>query len=241
MPYLLLGLFALALFLYASRYFIKADVRKLAKSLRVFAGLLALIFAAVLFFAGRAAFALPLGAFALMLLGRAYNIPGFGPSRTSKSPGQQSEVRTAYIYMVLDHDSGLMEGEILKGRWRGRALDSLSSAERIDFWRECALNDPQSEQLIAAYLDQVDPDWREYAADGASDHDDHIGAGGPSSHGPMSIEEAYDVLGLKRGASLEDVLHAHRALMKQFHPDQGGSNYLASKINEAKDILLKTL
>ena len=54
----------------------------------------------------------------------------------------------------------------------------------------------------------------------------------------MSRDEALAVLGLKSGASTEDIKNAHRRLMKDFHPDRGGSDYLAAKINQAKDILL---
>jgi DnaJ homolog subfamily C member 19 len=57
----------------------------------------------------------------------------------------------------------------------------------------------------------------------------------------MSVEEAYSVLGLKPGATAEDVRQAHRRLQKDFHPDKGGSDYLAAKINQAKDVLLKVL
>jgi curved DNA-binding protein CbpA len=56
----------------------------------------------------------------------------------------------------------------------------------------------------------------------------------------MSEQEAYEVLGLQVGASAEDVRQAHRALMKKLHPDQGGSTYLATRVNMAKDVLLKT-
>lgn len=55
----------------------------------------------------------------------------------------------------------------------------------------------------------------------------------------MSIEEAYEVLDLKLGASKSDIIAAHRKLMQKIHPDRGGSNYLAAKINLAKKTLLK--
>jgi len=87
--------------------------------------------------------------------------------------------------------------------------------------------------LLAAYLDRRDAGWREHAqADAAT---------GRSStpRGPMSQEEAYQILGLEPGAKAEDIVHAHRTLMKRIHPDQGGTNYLAARVNEAKDTLLR--
>jgi curved DNA-binding protein CbpA len=54
----------------------------------------------------------------------------------------------------------------------------------------------------------------------------------------MSRAEALKVLGLQDGASADDVRAAHRRLMLQNHPDKGGTDYIAAKINEAKDVLL---
>ena len=57
----------------------------------------------------------------------------------------------------------------------------------------------------------------------------------------MSREEALAVLGLKPGAGPDDVRAAYKRLMKDFHPDRGGSDYLAAQINQAKDVLIQEL
>jgi hypothetical protein len=87
--------------------------------------------------------------------------------------------------------------------------------------------------LLAAYLDRRYPRWRE------QHQDPPVGPRTPPPSGKMTEQEAYQILGLQPGASAEDVARAHRALIKKLHPDQGGSTYLAARVNEAKDVLLR--
>lgn len=57
--------------------------------------------------------------------------------------------------------------------------------------------------------------------------------------GPMDEEEALNILGLQKGASAEDIKAAYKKLMKKVHPDSEGSEWMAAKLNEAKDFLLR--
>jgi hypothetical protein len=148
-----------------------------------------------------------------------------------KSPGQVSRVRSNFLEVALDHDTGKMTGTITAGRLQGTPLEALEVSSLVGLLGEF---DGESRDLLAAYLDRRQPRWRENIKDGAA-----AGRGGAARSGKMSDEEAYQILGLQPGASTEDIGRAHRGLMKKLHPDQGGSTYLAARVNEAKDLLLR--
>ena len=181
-------------------------------------------------------------AFMLILYGHHLGLrvpqwPGFeglfrGPR---KSAGQKSGVRTGTLEMVLDHDSGRMEGRCLKGRFAGRELSSLRDAEVLQLLEEIGPADTQGAALLEAYLDRRCKGWRERRSSGTSKEEPRQRR---DPNGRMDRKEAYDLLGLKQGAAEAEIRAAHRRLMMKLHPDQGGSTYLASRINEAKDVLV---
>jgi hypothetical protein len=222
---LLLGLALLAL---VAWHFMRTPPSDLARQLKRAAGV-ALILAAVgLVVMRQVALALPIGIAGLMILRRQAAV------RAAGSSAQTSHVRSAGLEMRLDHDTGEMDGHILAGRHEGRKLSELDLRELLELGEEFS-GDPESSRLLESYLDRTQPGWRE---DVHADQAKRQGAA-PASGG-MGTQEAYQILGLQPGASEAEVREAHRRLMKQVHPDRGGSSALAAKINEAKDRILGT-
>jgi hypothetical protein len=231
---LIFGVAVLILLLWAANAFSKADPKQAARLLRAMGGAAALILAGFLLLRGEIGVAITVGAIGMGMLGWVSLWPATFGARTQKSSGQNSRVRTAFLEMQLDHDSGSMRGQILKGRYAGTALDALDPQTLIGLFGEI---DSDSRDLLAAYLDRREPAWREHAQDDAAAR---AGTGGTGTHGSkMTEQEAYQILGIQPGASAQDVSRAHRALIKKLHPDQGGSTYLAARINEAKDVLIR--
>jgi hypothetical protein len=233
MQFLLLGLAALVVVLFVIEGFTRANPAVMARQLRLAGGAIVLAIAAVFLVRGLEGPALLLGALGSWLMGWGGGLPGWrgtGAGSAPKSAGQTSTVTTDHLAMELDHDSGAMGGRVLKGMFAGRDLDSLKPAEVALLWHDCRFIDPQSAQLLEAYLDRIHPNWREEVSRGEREMRDHDGRMQPS--------EAYEILGLEPGASDDDIRRAHRDLMLKLHPDRGGSTYLAAQVNEAKDVLL---
>ena len=227
---LIFGIVVLVLALWVLNVISKVDPKVGARVLKAGGGILALGFAVFLGLRGEIGVALPLGAFGLGLLGwLPFGASSF-TSRTQKSGGQASHVRSAYLEMELDHDSGAMHGRIVAGRHQGIDLDRLDVRTLAGLLADF---DEESRALLVAYLDRREPRWSEYAQGDAAT------GRSAASTGKVTLEEAYQILGLEPGASTDAITHAHRTLMKKMHPDQGGSTYLAARINEAKEILLR--
>lgn len=242
LSHFVLGIALLAGLLLVARWFASAEPAVLVKVVkRLVLGIVlgVIVFLAVTGRLGWALMALPALVpwfFRLRSVARtAKNFSRMASGRSART-GQTSEVRTRFLHLSLDHDTGGMTGDVVAGAYRGRRIEEMSADELIELMSACMGEDEQSAQVLEAYLDRVHSDWRKFASASAG-----AGAGGgrrASASASMSREEAHQVLGLEDGAGAEQIKEAYHRLMAGTHPDRGGSTYLAAKINQAKDLLL---
>ncbi|WP_158046436.1 DnaJ domain-containing protein [Skermanella pratensis] len=238
-PLFLLGIALLVGFYLLAQAFVSADPKSLAKGVKYTMIGVTVVVVFFLAITGRLATAMAVAAFALPMVLRWRALVNRVRAAAGPSGGQSSTIETSFLRMRLDHDSGRMNGEVLRGRFQGRGLDDLGLADLMDLLQECRDGDSQSAAILEAYLDRTrEEDWRA-GASGAGEHE-RGSAGSRSTGGAMTRAEAYEVLGLQPGASAGEIKDAHRRLMLKMHPDQGGSTYLAAKINQAKDLLLRS-
>jgi len=231
----LLGAFLLVLIIVLLRAFAFADPKQLIKGFRYSGAAIFGSFAVFLIVVGRWVPAMFLGSMAWGLVTRGHAWPGrhfAGAMRSRSRPqsGKSMSVRTPWLEMELDHDTGDMRGTVLKGAHAGQPLDRLGRDALLDLYREAGATDSETSRLLETYMDRtLGDDWR--ADSRRQSSADRSGSG-------MSREEAFKILGLHEGAGDDEIRAAHRRLMMQNHPDRGGSDYIAAKINEAKDVLL---
>src|ERR1700730_7174706 len=233
MLYLIGGFAILGGLLLLVYLFVNADPARLARGLKVSGIVVAIAAVATLTISGRLAALLVPVAMMMPLLVR---VRALLDRYRTPAGGQTSTVATPFLRMTLDHDTGSMTGTILRGRFSGMRVEELGGADLLALLRECRAEDEEGARLLEAYLDRVRPDWRDELA-GERAGSTGGGSARPAS-GDMTVEEAYAILGLSPGANAEAIKEAHRRLMVKLHPDHGGSDYLATKINRARDVLL---
>ena len=239
--FVLLGLCLVAGLYLLYRWYTRAHPREILKGLKwasIILGGILLVWVVLSGAKALAAFALPL---LLPLIPRLIAVFRRIKAANGPTPGKTTEVETVFLRMTLDHDSGRMEGTVIQGAFRGRRLSELDDAEIGELLRECRAEDEDSAKLLESYISRersTADTGEEYASRHEEQQDQRRARGRP---GGMSTAEAYQILDLEPGATREDILAAHRRLMLQVHPDHGGSNYLAAKINQAKDVLLAGL
>lgn len=227
MTWLALGGIALVMALLGLRAFATASVGTVKAALAWIGGGLGVVLLAALLFSGRglqAIWALFFFAPLLMQAWRSWRSARTFSRGGQASPGQETRVDTATLEMVLNHDTGQMAGTVRRGSFAGADLAALALEELLALRADCEQQDPESVPLLDAWLDRAFPEWRE--------------APPPQAEGPMGRAEALAVLGLSEGATEAEIKAAHRRLMRGAHPDQGGSAWLAARLNAARDLLL---
>ncbi len=227
--------------------FVNADPKLLVRNLKWTAVVLAAVAAIALVLLP------PVREFAALLFPLALSMPMLSRFRRlidryrTPAGGQTSTVASTYLRMTLDHDTGTMTGTVLRGNLAGMRVEELGFGDLLALLRECRAADEEGARLLEAYLDRLHPDWRDEFAGGRAGYSGSSGGGareGPRTGaapaaGDIGIDEAYAILGLAPGATADQIRDAHRRLMVKLHPDHGGSDYLATQINRARDVLLR--
>ena len=147
----------------------------------------------------------------------AFGTEGIGPT-----------LRTQHLEIKINLTNGAMDGTVRKGTYAESRLSTLSREQLNQLLSTYQNSDRESSLLLNAYMARRFTGFEEAKTTS------------PPLSG-NSDEEAWQILGLQPGASREDIGKAHKSLMQKLHPDRGGNDYLAAKVNAAKDQLLKGL
>jgi len=234
MLFVLAGLFIILTGLVLRQKFARAEPAARIRLMKQIIATLFFALALLLMLRGRFDFALVVAALGFGLYASLYKDRKHeGQSSRSRKTGRISRLRSAMIEMEIDHATGTIRGLILAGPNEGQWLDRQSWPTCEALYHFCLANDPAGARLLEAYFDSRFSRWR---AAGEGERNTRQAA---ASDGAMSEDEAYEILGLKKGASREDLVRAHRMLMKKLHPDLGGTTDLAARVNEARDILMR--
>jgi hypothetical protein len=242
MPWLVLGIAVVIGLILIGRGLFGLDPRRAIKIV-LWIVLMAMVLGGISMVArGGSTFLYVLGALLLPLILNWRAASQFVRNLGGPSQGQTTGVETRFLRMNLDHDSGILDGMVLDGEFRGRRLSELKPSDLSELLRVCRVEDEQSATVLEAYLDRTyGGSWRtgEEQGDGAGTEEKSQGrSSSPWGAGSMTRQEAFEILGLEPGATKDAIREAHHNMMKKNHPDQGGSNYLATKINQAKELLL---
>ena len=141
-------------------------------------------------------------------------------SRSSFGSKFKPTINTKYLKIQIIMQTKQAIIEIKEGEFKGRGFSSLSKPEIDKLLSELKVNDPRGFGILNVVINQ------------SYQHSQN------TSSSQMSEEEALSILGLQKGASSEEIKKSYYDLMKKFHPDKDGNNYLSNLISEAKNKLL---
>lgn len=136
---------------------------------------------------------------------------------------------TPNLACAVDMKSQKIQGEVLTGELKGRRLESLTLEEILALREQYKDSDKRAFYLLLVLLKQRSYHSGQQHSDNTNDYSD-INA--------PDICEAIQILGISKDYTKQDIIDAHRRLIQKLHPDRGGNDYLASRVNEAKEVLL---
>lgn len=143
-------------------------------------------------------------------------------------------MESSFVILKINHNTRSLGGEIRQGLFAGVRLEQLRFNDLMVLLAQYRQADPRSASLLMVYLDNTQAiDWRQFQLEFDQQKKEVV----RPKH-KMTKSEACEILGIEESADEEAIKQAHRKLMMKIHPDAGGTDYLASKVNEAKDVLL---
>ncbi|MBV1706523.1 MAG: DnaJ domain-containing protein [Hyphomicrobiales bacterium] len=194
-----------------------------------------ILLAGFLVLTGRELPALLVAAMGVFVLGRGAMRPAFARILGNVFGKRRATLRTAMIELETIAGDGSLDGIVLAGEFVGARLNDLSREQSFRIYKSAVQMDRAGARLLEAYFDRRFPGWR-HAGNG---DDNARRSGAHVNGGPMSEDEAYQILGLGKGAARRDILRAHREMMKKWHPDLGGATEVAARLNQARDVLIR--
>ncbi len=153
---------------------------------------------------------------------------------SGRGSARMSRFTASSVSLELDNLTGQMDGTVRRGPFTGRRLSRMTQEEIGAVLNDAAqIADAAAVELLQAYL------YRRFSGGPEQGRGTNPRSANARRPGTITEQEAYEILGLKAGAGTEEIKGAYRTLMKKLHPDLGGTAYLAARVNEAKDALLK--
>lgn len=140
-------------------------------------------------------------------------------------------IKTAYLEVKINLRNGHIDGKVLQDEHTDQSLSQLDQTQLENLLETLRGVDREGAMLLQAYL------IRRFGARARDSQQQQYQAPSSSS---MSRDEALQILGLEADADEQAIIKAHKRLIQKLHPDRGGNDYLAAKINAAKDCLLKS-
>lgn len=158
----------------------------------------------------------------LLHLWRRHSNSEFGP-----------RIKTPYLDVKINLRNGHIDGKVLQGEFAEQLLSELNRPKLDQLLEVLRGTDREGSMLLQAYI------MRRFGPSGEnSQQGPNYQQQAPSSSN-LTTAEAWQILGLEPEADEATIIKAHKRLIQKLHPDRGGNDYLASKVNAAKDLLLK--